>query len=232
MKKKIVAGALAVLMASSLSLGANAACASPRSSSNSGSCSNNTYSYSSCGASSDSKEYSSCLDMQYNCYYSCGGWVFCYPSGSCTTDTNTSGTTETPSVTPPVAQTDADFSEFASEVLELVNAERAVYGLSALKLSEDVCKVAQAKADDMQNLNYFDHTSPTYGGLSSMLKAFDISYRSAGENIAYGYRTPSAVVTAWMNSAGHRANILSENYTQMGLGYTEGSNYWCQLFIG
>jgi len=239
MKKKIVAGALAALMASSLSIGANAACATPQVPAYANTCGYSVCDTSAnyCDTSANCNVYSSCLNVQYTCYYSCGGWIVCTPCGTYeVSDPDTSVTpdaSETPdaSVTPDSGE-ETEFSEFATEVLELVNAERAAYGLNALTLSEDVCSAAQAKADDMQSLNYFDHTSPTYGGLSNMMAIFGISYRSAGENIAYGYKTPSAVVTAWMNSAGHRANILSANYTQMGIGYTESGNYWCQLFIG
>ena len=65
-----------------------------------------------------------------------------------------------------------------------------------------------------------------------MMKAFGLSYRSAGENIAYGYRTPQAVVNGWMNSSGHRANILNASYTKIGVGYVASGNYWTQMFIG
>ena len=84
----------------------------------------------------------------------------------------------------------------------------------------------------MKNNNYFSHTSPTYGSPFDMMKQFGISYKTAGENIAKGQKTPEAVVNAWMNSEGHRSNILNANYTQMGLGYTNGTVYWCQMFIG
>ena len=65
-----------------------------------------------------------------------------------------------------------------------------------------------------------------------MIKSFGLSYRTAGENIAMGYATPQAVVNGWMNSSGHRANILSASYTQIGVGYVAQGNYWTQLFIG
>ena len=65
-----------------------------------------------------------------------------------------------------------------------------------------------------------------------MMKDFGVSYRSAGENIAMGQRTPSEVVTAWMNSPGHRANILNSSFTRIGVGYVPAGNYWTQMFIG
>jgi uncharacterized protein YkwD len=84
----------------------------------------------------------------------------------------------------------------------------------------------------MVDNGYFSHTSPTYGSPFQMIRAFGLSYRTAGENIAYGYTTPQAVVNGWMNSSGHRANILSSSYTQIGVGYVSQGNYWTQLFLG
>ena len=83
----------------------------------------------------------------------------------------------------------------------------------------------------MQTNNYFSHTSPTYGSPFDMIKNFGISYQKAGENIAKGQKTPSAVVNAWMNSPGHRANILDPSYTKIGVGYEKNGHYWTQMFI-
>ncbi len=120
---------------------------------------------------------------------------------------------------------------FENKVLELVNIERAKQGLKALAMDESVRKVARVKSTDMAKNKYFSHTSPTYGSPFDMLKSFGISYKSAGENIAQGYQTPQAVVTGWMNSPGHRANILNASYTHIGIGYEANGNYWTQLFI-
>ncbi len=119
------------------------------------------------------------------------------------------------------------------EILNLVNAERAKNGLNALELDWQVARVSQYKSDDMANNNYFDHQSPTYGSPFQMLKSFNVSYRTAGENIAKGQKTPQAVMTAWMNSSGHRANILGQSYTHLGVGYTvkNGTTYWVQQFV-
>ena len=122
-------------------------------------------------------------------------------------------------------------SEYESRVAELVNEQRAKYGLSPLKLSSDISAVARAKSQDMADNGYFSHTSPTYGSPFDMLKRFGISYKAAGENIAQGYSTPEAVVNGWMNSTGHRANILSENFTELGVGYVANGNYWTQMFV-
>jgi len=121
---------------------------------------------------------------------------------------------------------------FENKVLELVNEERAKNGLSALQMDESVRKVARVKSSDMSKNNYFSHTSPTYGTPFEMLKSYGISYKSAGENIAQGYTSPEAVVKGWMNSSGHRANILNASYTHIGIGYEADGNYWTQMFIG
>lgn len=87
----------------------------------------------------------------------------------------------------------------------------------------------------MINENYFSHTSPIYGSPFDMLKSFKISYQAAGENIAKGQKTPQEVVTGWMNSEGHRKNILNPSYTELGVGYATSSNgtaHWTQIFIG
>ncbi|MGN4423964.1 CAP domain-containing protein [Bacillus cereus group sp. MYBK30-1] len=122
-------------------------------------------------------------------------------------------------------------SEFEQRVVELTNAERTKQGLPALQIDTELSKVARIKSEDMQKNNYFDHNSPTYGSPFDMMKKFGISYKSAGENIAQGQRTPEEVVQAWMNSAGHRANILNSGFTHIGVGYVESGNYWTQQFI-
>ena len=131
--------------------------------------------------------------------------------------------------------TDTDVSTqtaYENKVLELVNAERAKQGLKPLEMDESVRNVARLKSQDMKKNNYFSHTSPTYGTPFEMLKKYGISYKSAGENIAQGYQTPEQVVKGWMNSSGHRANILNASYTHIGIGYEADGNYWTQMFIG
>ena len=83
----------------------------------------------------------------------------------------------------------------------------------------------------MKDNKYFSHTSPVYGAPFEMIKNFGISFRSAGENIAKGQSTPQAVVNAWMNSSGHRANILNVSYNKIGVGYVSDGKYWTQMFI-
>lgn len=120
---------------------------------------------------------------------------------------------------------------YEKEVIRLVNEERAKNGLSALTYNWELSRVARIKSQDMRDNRYFSHTSPTYGTPFQMMKSFGIAYRSAGENIARGQRTPKMVVEAWMNSAGHRSNILNASFTEIGVGYVADGNYWTQMFI-
>ena len=127
------------------------------------------------------------------------------------------------------------FSKEQVEVLNLVNKERAAQGLKPLTLNKELSNVANIKSRDMIEKGYFDHTSPTYGSPFDMMKKFNISYNTAGENIAMGQKTPSEVMNSWMNSSGHRANILNSTYTELGVGIQKDSNgtiYWTQMFIG
>jgi uncharacterized YkwD family protein len=123
-------------------------------------------------------------------------------------------------------------SAFEQQVVDLTNQERAKNGLSPLKADVELSKVARAKSQDMADNGYFDHNSPTYGSPFDMMKSFGISYQTAGENIAQGQKTPEEVVQAWMNSQGHRENIMNPDYTNIGVGYVENGNYWTQQFIG
>lgn len=120
------------------------------------------------------------------------------------------------------------------EVFDLINNQRTQNGLSALKLDTETLRVARVKAQDMVDNNYFSHNSPTYGLPFQMLNSFKISYKTAGENIA-GNSSNSAAVTAWMNSSGHKANILNSSFNYTGIGVVKGSKYgkiYVQLFLG
>ena len=131
-----------------------------------------------------------------------------------------------------IPQVDSSVSAFETEVIRLVNEIRVQNGLKPLTANWELSRVARYKSQDMVDNRYFSHTSPTYGTPFQMIKSFGLSYRTAGENIAYGQRTPQAVVNAWMNSSGHRANILNSSYTQIGVGYVANGHYWTQMFIG
>lgn len=134
----------------------------------------------------------------------------------------------------PTTSTGDKTSVQAEEVLKLVNSERQKAGLQPLTLSEKLTSIANMKAQDMADKNYFSHQSPTYGSPFDMLHEFGVSYSNAGENIASGQTSAEQVMRDWMNSSGHRANILNKNYTELGVGYVKGGNYgteWVQLFI-
>lgn len=120
------------------------------------------------------------------------------------------------------------------QMLNLVNAERQKAGLQPLVANLELTKVARVKAQDMITNNYFSHQSPTYGSPFDMMRQFGISYQTAGENLA-GNQTVERAHTALMNSDGHRANILSQNYKEVGIGIVAGGQYgkmFVQLFKG
>lgn len=146
-----------------------------------------------------------------------------YPSSSNTGNTGgSSQNTETSSM-----------NANEKEVFDLINKQRTNNGLQALKVDDEVQRVARIKAQDMVDSNYFSHTSPTYGSPFDMLKSFKVSYKSAAENIA-GNSSNSGAVTSWMNSSGHKANILNGNYTYTGIGVVSSSKYgkvFVQMFI-
>lgn len=127
---------------------------------------------------------------------------------------------------------DTALTNYVNEVIRLTNLKRTQNGLKALKANWELSRVAQYKSQDMSSKNYFSHQSPTYGSPFDMMKAFGISYRTAGENIAKGQTTPAQVVEAWWNSEGHRKNILNASFTEIGVGYVAKGNYWTQMFIG
>ena len=142
--------------------------------------------------------------------------------GTSTNTNNNTGTTST------------SMNNDEKEVFDLINKQRTQNGLSSLKENSELQRVARIKAQDMVNNNYFSHTSPTYGSPFDMMKSFKISYNTAGENIA-GNSNNSSAVTAWMNSPGHRANILNSSFNQTGIGVVTGSKYgkiYVQMFIG
>ena len=123
---------------------------------------------------------------------------------------------------------------YEQQVFELVNKERAARGLSLLKYNYELARMARIKSQDMIDRKYFAHESPTYGSPFKMMESFGFKFSSAGENIAYGQKTAAEVMNAWMNSAGHKANILSETYTTIGVGVAKtagGTLYWTQEFM-
>jgi len=124
-----------------------------------------------------------------------------------------------------------NLKSFENQVISLTNQERAKAGIPGLQTDWELSRVARHKSEEMSNLKYFSHTSPKYGSPFDMMKAFGIQYKTAGENIAQGQSSPDSVVKSWMNSPGHRQNILSPNYTHIGVGFSSNGNYWTQQFI-
>lgn len=126
-------------------------------------------------------------------------------------------------------------AQYTAKVLELVNQERAKAGVAPLVINNKLSKMAQIKAEDIFEHNYWGHTSPIYGSPSEMAKAFGITNKGCGENLCWYADTPEEAVTSWMGSEGHKANILNPKYTQIGLGvYASkqyGSKVWVQEFI-
>lgn len=123
-------------------------------------------------------------------------------------------------------------TSYTAQVLTLVNAQRAQAGLSPLRLDTRAAQAAQVRAEEIQTS--FSHTRPDGSHFSTALKEAGVSYRSCGENIAWGQKNPQQVMEGWMNSSGHRANILNPEYTAIGIGYAQnsaGTGYWTQLFI-
>ncbi len=146
---------------------------------------------------------------------------------------NSNASSENQPQTKPQTSTSSATSE-EQELLKLINEQRAAYGLQDLKFDEELQKVAKTKAEDLVNNNYFSHNSPTYGSPFDMMKSFGISYKAAGENIA-GNSTLKGAVEAWMNSQGHRENILSNAYNYTGIGIVSSPVYGkilVQMFIG
>lgn len=133
--------------------------------------------------------------------------------------------------TAPVANTEAAME---AEVLRLVNEERAKVGAAPLKRASDLDALARTHSQDMINRHFFDHNNPSGQSPFDRMRAAGISYRAAAENIAYGQRSAEAVMNAWMNSSGHRKNILNATYTEIGIGAVKNSGgtiYWTQEFV-
>ena len=150
-------------------------------------------------------------------------------------DGNQPGTPELPDnnqpETPEQPDVDENDNAFIQQVVNLVNQERAKAGLSPVKADVSVQAAAQIRAKEIETS--FSHTRPDGSSFSTALTQQGVTYRGSGENIAWGQKTPEQVMNGWMNSDGHRANILNKNYTTIGVGLYQnasGTNYWTQLF--
>ena len=146
------------------------------------------------------------------------------------TDSNGKTARVTVEVTQSSQVPDPGEDDVVAEVIRLVNAERAKQGLPALSTNRTINGAAQVRALELPTL--FSHNRPDGRSCFTALSEAGIRYGAAGENIARGYPTPAAVVEGWMNSPGHRANILNENFTTIGVGYYEPGRYWVQMFVG
>lgn len=147
-----------------------------------------------------------------------------YPGSSSGSGSGSSGSQNTTSI----------MTSDEQEVFNLINKQRTANGFAALKVNSEVQRVAKIKAQDMVNNSYFSHTSPTYGSPFEMLQSFKVSYKTAGENIA-GNSSNTGAVNAWMNSSGHKANILNNSFNYTGIGVVSSPKYgkvYVQMFIG
>lgn len=120
---------------------------------------------------------------------------------------------------------------YAEQVVDLVNRERAKEGLAPLTIDTGLEQAALVRSREIQT--NFSHTRPNGSSFATAVAEAGVTYRRTGENIAWGQKTPEAVVNAWMNSAGHRANIMNVNFSRIGVGYltnASGTPYWTQLF--
>lgn len=124
---------------------------------------------------------------------------------------------------------------FESDMLKQVNAQRAKNGKSALTLNQSLCASARVRASEIAKDGCFSHIRPDGSGCFTAISG--VSYRTAGENIAmgtWGYYGVDEIMDRWMNSEGHRANILNGDFSEVGFGcvVVNGNGYWVQMFIG
>lgn len=149
----------------------------------------------------------------------------CNVNGNTNSDGNSNGNSQG------TGQTTTTEDSYVDEVIRIVNEERAKQGLQPLKKNNDLCKVAGIRATETTSL--FSHTRPNGESCFTILKEYNISYMTVGENIAAGQQTPAEVMNAWMNSQGHRENIMNSSFGQIGVGVVKGGSYgiyWVQMF--
>lgn len=177
-------------------------------------------------SNSDWKSICSAEDLKSLLERLCGGQLSETPDVPTTPDAPT-----TPDV-PDSSEDETDVHPYVLKVVELVNKERKSAGLNPVTLNTNATTAAQVRAEESSVS--FSHTRPDGTSFATALKDAGVSYRGCGENIAWGQKTPEQVMEGWMNSAGHRANILNASYTEIGVGFYQnasGVNYWSQLFI-
>lgn len=125
-------------------------------------------------------------------------------------------------------------AEYQKIILKEINSARVEEGLKPLKLNEELNKIAIIKAKDMAKEEKLSHDSKKFGMTFNLIKKEGIKYSAAAENIARWHDTPKFVAERWLQSKGHRGNILNPEYDETGIGLAQdknGKNYWVQLFI-
>lgn len=183
-------------------------------------------------SNSDWKSICSAEDLKALLERLCGGQLPETPECPETPDVPTTPDVPSTPDIPDSSEDEADIHPYVLKVVELVNKERKRAGLNPVTLNTDATTAAQVRAEESSVS--FSHTRPDGTSFATALKDAGVSYRSCGENIAWGQKTPEQVMEGWMNSAGHRANILNASYTEIGVGFYQnasGVNYWSQLFI-
>ena len=176
------------------------------------------------------KQLKNCKNCDLSSLIKSGGYC---PDGNCSTKTPVKKTEKQSSKVTAVKPKASEFNEeYEEEVIRLVNAERAKKGLSALSKYSGAVNAARVRAKEI--VTSFSHTRPDGRSCFTAASDLGVTYKTAGENIAYGYATPAQVVNGWMKSEGHRKNILSTSFSKIGVGcYSlNGVLYWSQFFIG
>ena len=176
------------------------------------------------------KQLKSCKNCDLNTLVKSGGYC---PDGNCSTKTPIKKAEKQSSKSTAVKPNASEFNEeYEAEVIRLVNAERAKQGLSVLSKDSGAVNAARVRAKEI--VASFSHTRPDGRSCFTAASDLGVAYRTAGENIAYGYASPAQVVNGWMNSEGHRKNILSSSFSKIGVGCysSNGVLYWSQFFIG
>ena len=176
------------------------------------------------------KQLQNCKTCDLSALIKNGGYC---PDGNCSTKTSVKNTSKQSNNSSTAKPNASQFNEaYEAEVIRLVNAERAKQGLSALSRNDGAVNVSRVRAKEI--VTSFSHTRPDGRSCFTAASDLGVAYKTAGENIAYGYSTPAQVVNGWMNSEGHRKNILSKSFSKIGVGcYSSGGVlYWSQFFIG
>ncbi|WP_030801177.1 CAP domain-containing protein [Streptomyces sp. NRRL S-337] len=152
-------------------------------------------------------------------------------SGSAGSHTKPSaGTTAKPAASTSAAPSSAPASSAAASILKLVNSERSKAGCSPLKLNAKLTKAAQDHSKDMAAHRNMSHTGSDGSDPGQRITRAGYNWSAYGENVAYGYSSPESVMKGWMNSPGHKRNILDCSFKELGVGLAQPGDYWTQDF--